>query len=373
MKNFKYLEDIASRCWHCKNAKCQKGCPIDTPISYIIELFQKGEYEKAGKILFENNPLSLACSIVCPFEDQCVGHCIRGIKGEPVFFPAIENFLIKKYLESVKFTNIKNKSKKIAIVGSGPAGISASFYLLAMGYEVYLFSDQDKIGGMLRYGIPDFRLDKKNVDLISERLIESGINFIGNKKLTQDEIDNLGEKFDAVLVATGCWEAKKPNIKGSKNKIVLYGIEYLKKKINLGDKKIVVIGAGNVAMDVSRTAKRQGGDVIIAYRKTLDRAPATWAEIDETKSDGVKIIEEVTPIEISSNGIILQENKSRCEFLMSCDNVIICASQISDIEIKEKKGYFYAGDLLTGPQTVVLASSSGKEVATQIDRYLKGE
>lgn len=374
MQDKNYLIEEANRCLKCRNPKCQQGCPISTPIPQIIDLFQKEEYMEAGRILFENNPLSLVCSLICPFENQCMGNCIRGIKGEPINFPKIENFIMNKYLKETKFENVKSNGKRVAIVGAGPSGISGAFYLRRLGYDVTIYTDHAKMGGMLRYGIPSFRLSKDNVDLLEEKIAEAGIKFIGKTVFTQKSLNELKEfgNYDAVLVNTGAWLPKTLDIKGNNKDLVLYGIDYLKNDIDLGkDKKVVVIGAGNVAMDVARTARRQGNEVTIAYRKTLDRAPATKAEIRETKADGVQVIEEVTPIEILDNGILLQENNSKREFIYECNNVIIAVSQKSAIKIENLEGYFYGGDLLTGPDTVVRASLTGKESAQKIHEFLK--
>ena len=374
MENKEFLIEEANRCLKCKNARCMNACPIGTEIPKIIDLFQQEKYMEAGKILFENNPMSLVCSLICPFENQCMGSCIRGIKGESINFPKIENFIMNKYLRETKFENAKSNGKKVAIIGAGPSGLSGAFYLRRLGYEITIYSDHEKMGGMLRYGIPEFRLSKDNVDLLEEKVYETGIEFKGGISITEEVLKNLKKDYDAILVNTGAWIPKTLNIKGNEKDIVLYGIDYLKNDIDLGkDKKVVVIGAGNVAMDVARTAKRQGNDVVIAYRKTLDRAPATRAEINDTKEDGVNFIEEVTPIEILDNGILLEENNSKRQFIYDCNNVIIAVSQKSQFNIENLKGYFYGGDLLTGPDTVVRASLTGKESAKQIHEYLSGK
>ena len=372
MKEKQLLEE-ASRCLQCKNPKCQNACPINTNIPKIIELFQQGEYLKAGEILFTNNPISLVCSLICPFEKQCMGNCIRGIKGEPINFPQIENFIMKVYLESTKFINTESNNKKVAVVGAGPGGISAAFYLRRQGYNVTVYDDHEKIGGMLRYGIPSFRLDKKYVDLLAEKVLEVGINFIGNKRFTQQTLNSLKDdgKYDAVLVSTGAWLPKKISLKGSESEKVLYGIDYLKNNINLGPgKKVIVIGAGNVAMDVARTAKRQGNEVLIAYRRTLEEAPATRLEISETMKDGVTFKTKVSPIEVTNEGIILETREEKEQFLEKCDRIILAISQDSEFKPDKIDGYFYGGDLLTGPETVVKASLTARENAEKLNNYL---
>lgn len=372
------LQKEASRCLKCKNAKCSNACPIHTSIPEVIDLFLKKEYEKAGEILFENNPISLVCSLICPFERQCMGNCIRGIKGEPVKFPEIENYIMKKYLEEKKLINKEDEKKdvkgRVAVVGAGPGGISAAFYLNKQGYDVTMYDDHNEIGGMLRYGIPSFRLDRNSVNLLADKVIESGIKFIGGVTFTEESLKELKdkEKFDGVLVSTGAWLPKKISLKGSENEKVIYGIDYLKDDMDLGKgNKVVVIGAGNVAMDVARTAKRQENEVLIAYRRTIEEAPATRAEISETIKDGVEFKTRVTPVEVTDEGIILESRDTGVQFLEKCDRIILAISQESQFKPEAREGYFYGGDLLTGPETVVKASLTAREGAELLNRYLE--
>ena len=155
------LLDEANRCLTCKNARCQKNCPINTSIPEVITLYKEGKIEEAGEILFNNNPLSAICAIVCPHENQCKGNCIRGIKGEPIHFHEIECEVSTKYLENVKFEKSENNGTKVAVVGAGPAGITVAFELAKKGYDVTIFEKNEKIGGILTYGIPAFRLPNK--------------------------------------------------------------------------------------------------------------------------------------------------------------------------------------------------------------------
>ncbi|WP_300392769.1 FAD-dependent oxidoreductase [Fusobacterium sp.] len=371
MEKIELLEE-SKRCLKCKNHPCQKSCPIGTRIPEIIDMFQKGEELEAGKILFENNPMSLVCSLICPFEKQCMGSCVRGIKGESVNFPAIENYLMEKYLKETEFQNVSN-NKKVAVVGGGPGGLSGAFYLSKKGYDVTVYDDHERMGGMLRYGIPSFRLSKDKVDLLERKAFESGIKFKENTTFSEESLKNLKteKNYHGVLVSTGAWLPKELNIDGVERENVYYGIDYLKDNVDLGSgKKVVVIGAGNVAMDVARTAKRQGNDVLIAYRKKLEFAPATKVEINEAIEDGVRFLTEVTPIRITDKGIMLEDNNTKNQFLYECDNVIISVSQKSQFNVENLDGYFYGGDLVTGPETVVKASLTGKESAKLLDDYL---
>ncbi|MGX6591653.1 FAD-dependent oxidoreductase [Cetobacterium ceti] len=387
--NIEFLLEEGNRCLKCKHEPCKKACPIGTSIPEVIQLFQKEEYKKAGEILFNNNPMSLVCSLICPFENQCMGSCVRGIKGEPIDFPKIENYIMKEYLKITSFEKNISNGKKIAIVGGGPGALTAGILLRKNNYEVTIFDNHEKLGGMLRYGIPDFRLPKENIDLLEKKVIELGIIFKGNSSLEENDILNLKKDYNGVLIATGTWFPKKLNIEGVENPNTLYAIDYLKNNIDLGkNKKVVVIGAGNVAMDVARTAKRQGNEVIIAYRRPLEDSPATKLEIREAKEDGVEFLTYVSPKKILENGIILEktyydENKKlktleNSEFILECDYIILALSQVAQYPmevlkekgITEENGFFFCGDILTGPETVVKAAVTGKESVMKIEALI---
>ena len=179
LDNITLLEE-AQRCLGCKKPKCRENCPIDTAIPEVIALYKEGKIEEAGKILFENNPLSVVCSLVCIHEDQCRGNCIRGIKSEPVHFHEIEHEISLKYLEEAKFEAVPKDKDRVAVVGGGPAGITLAFILAKRGYKVTIFEAHNKIGGVLRYGIPEYRLPKKIIDKIEERLVELGVRIRPN-------------------------------------------------------------------------------------------------------------------------------------------------------------------------------------------------
>ena len=170
-----HVVNEARRCLNCKKPMCREGCPIHTPIPDMIQLFLNGKSHEAGRLLFENNPLSVVCSLVCDHEKQCEGHCVRGIKGEPVHISSIENYISDSYLDRLKLERESRKNKRVAIIGSGPAGITISVLLAQKGYDVTLFEGRDKIGGVLRYGIPDFRLPKSILDRYRTQLIQLGI------------------------------------------------------------------------------------------------------------------------------------------------------------------------------------------------------
>lgn len=407
----KYLIDEANRCLKCKNAKCTKFCPIHTNIPEVIDLYQQEKYDEAGELLFQNNPLSLVCAIVCPHENQCTGNCIRGIKGEPIHFHEIEKEISYNYLTNIKFENIKKDKDHIAIIGGGPAGITIAFILASRGYKVTIFDAHDKIGGVLRYGIPEFRLEKDLIDLIEDKLIELGVKIRPNTLI--GPVINLERLFEdgykAVFIGTGVWNPRTLNIKGETLGNVHYAIDYLKspKVYRLGE-KVAIIGAGNVAMDVARTAIRNGAkEVTIIYRRGEDSMSATKHEISETKKDGVIFKCFTAPVEIVDEGVIIvpmeevtkEDGKVTTlplegqEELLACDTVIIAISQTPKANIVSnttelstnkwgllitdelgnttKKGTFASGDVVTGAKTVVEAVVHAKVVADTMDAYCR--
>lgn len=406
----KSLINEANNCLLCKNARCQKNCPINTPIPEIIKLYKENKLDEAGKILFENNPLSSVCAIVCPHEDQCKGNCIKGIKGDPIRFHEIEEEISRKYLESMKIEKPKGNGVKVAIVGSGPAGITVAFELAKCGYDVTIFEKNDKIGGILTYGIPDFRLPRINVDLLGNRLRELGvkikINSVIGPIITLDKLFEDGYK--SIFIGTGVWNPKKLNIKGETFGHVHYAIDYLRspKSYDLG-KKVVVIGAGNVAMDAARSAKYYGSEeVYVAYRRDIQDMTATKHEIKEAIKEGVLFETFKAPVEILDEGIILSDTKKLnnedgssslvtidgSEKLFECDSILIAVSQVprntivinnKGLDVKNggllltddngqttREGVFACGDVAHGARTVIEAAVAAKKIASSMDKYL---
>ncbi len=391
------MHEDANRCLLCKNAKCQIGCPINTPIPEVIKLYKNGEILKAGELLFENNPLSLICSMVCVHEDQCKGNCILNVKGEPIEFHKIEKEISHTYFMQNKLTPTNRTKGKIAIIGGGPAGITISFILSQKGYDVTLFEAHNKIGGVLRYGIPEYRLPNNMVDLVEEKLVESGVrirpNTLIGPVITLDRLFQDGYK--AAFIGTGVWNPKPLTIKGETLGNVHYAIDYLKspETYRLGE-NVAVIGAGNVALDAARSAIRGGASkVTIVYRKGFSEMPATDQEIKEALDDGISFELYKYPIEIKDNGIMLgmtETNNDKVSFI-NADSTIIAISQtarnnivrsttelntsqmgliITDQEGRTTKpGTFASGDVVTGAKTVVEAIAHAKVVANTIDGY----
>ena len=405
------LLEEANRCLVCKNARCQKNCPINTPIPEIISLYTENKIEEAGKKLFDNNPLSAICAIVCPHENQCKGNCIRGIKGEPIHFHEIENEISSKYLETVKFTKPESNGIKVAVVGAGPAGITVAFELANRGYDVTIFEKNEKIGGILTYGIPEFRLPRTYINLIEKHLKNLGVkikrNTLIGKVITLDNLTDDG--FKSIFIGTGVWNPRKLGIPGETLSHVHYAIDYLRSPslYDLGD-NVIVIGAGNVAMDAARSAKFYGSkNVHIYYRRDFKDMPATKHEIQEAKEENVIFNTFKSPAKVTDDGIEFTDTKKICNedgstslvnvensnTLVNCDSILIATGQVprdtivknnAGIEVKRggllltdengqttRKGVFACGDVSHGAKTVIEAVVSGKKIAESMDLYLK--
>ena len=267
-----HVMDEANRCLGCKVPQCQKGCPINTPIPEVIRLLKSNHLDEAGRILFENNPLTTVCSLVCNHENQCEGHCVLGRKGAPVHFSTIENYISTTYANKMVQGPKPSNGIKAAIIGSGPAGITIAIILARYGYDVTIFEGKDQLGGVLRYGIPEFRLPKSVLDDIKYRHIDmKGIKFRPNTHIGGAiGIDDLfRDGYKAIFVGTGVWKPNSLHIKGETFGNVHFGINYLNNpdSYHLG-KRVIVIGAGNAAMDVARTAIRKGVQELTCFSIT---------------------------------------------------------------------------------------------------------
>ena len=401
-----HVMDEANRCLQCKNPQCVKGCPINTPIPEIIRLLKESKLDEAGWMLFENNPLTTVCSLICNHEKQCEGHCVLGKKGAPVHFSTIEQYISRTYAPKMnKGPQIWN-GKRVAIVGSGPAGITIAIILARYGYKVTIFENKSEIGGVLRYGIPEFRLPKTVLDDIQYRHIEmKGIKIRPNTHIGGSiGIDDLfRDGYKAIFVGTGVWKPNALHIKGETLGHVHFGINYLNSpdSFKLGQ-KVIVIGAGNAAMDVARTAIRHGVEDMTCFSITKKVAASDY-EYSYAKLEGTNFEYNKRPVEIVDEGVIfcdVIENEDGSftdvegsEKLYEADSVIVSISQgpqntivntTKGLDTSERgllladefgnttrPGIFASGDVVLGARTVVEAVAHSKIVAETMHKYMQ--
>jgi len=431
--NMEEAMEEANRCIGCKNAQCVKGCPVSIDIPGFIAKVKTGDVEGAYGVISESSALPAVCGRVCPQESQCEGKCIRGIKGEPVSIGKLERF-VADYARENKILPVKPEStngKKVAVIGSGPAGLTCAGDLAKMGYEVTIFEALHEAGGVLVYGIPEFRLPKETVvkseiENVKSLGVKIETNVIIGKSTTIDEL-LTEEGFDAVFIGSGAGLPKFMGIPGENANGVFSANEYLTRN-NLmkafdesydtpiiGGKKVAVVGGGNVAMDAARTALRLGAEVHIVYRRSEEELPARVEEVHHAKEEGIIFDLLTNPVEILVNeegwvsGIkcIKMElgepdasGRRRpvevpgSEFTIDVDTVImslgtspnpLISSTTEGLEINKwkcivadeefgrtsKEGVFAGGDAVTGAATVILAMGAGKAAAKGIDEYLK--
>ena len=425
----------AERCINCKNAQCMKGCPVAINIPGFIEQVKLGNIEEAYKIISESSALPAVCGRVCPQESQCEGKCIRGIKGEAISIGKLERFVADWARENgMKPAPAKEKlGKKVAVIGSGPAGLTCAGDLAKLGYDVTIFEALHEAGGVLVYGIPEFRLPKEAVVAKEIANVESlGVkiekNVIVGKSVTIDELMDE-EGFDAVFIGSGAGLPKFMGIPGENANGVFSANEYLTrsnlmKAFNedsntpiMRGKKVAVVGGGNVAMDAARTALRLGAEVHIVYRRSEEELPARVEEVHHAKEEGIIFDLLTNPVEI-----VEDENNCvkgmRCvkmelgepdasgrrrpvevpgsEFDMELDTVImslgtspnpLISSTTKGLETNKwkcivadeehgkttKEGVFAGGDAVTGAATVILAMGAGKAAAKGIHEYLSNK
>lgn len=402
-----HVIDEANRCLNCKKPMCREGCPINTPIPQMIQAFKKGNLNEAGEMLFTNNPMSLICSLVCNHENQCEGHCILGRKGQPVHISSIENYISDTYLDKMKIECKPKNGKKAAVIGAGPAGITIAILLAKEGYGVTIFDSKDQIGGVLRYGIPEFRLPKSILDRYKKKMKEIGIKFRPNAAIgTALEIKDLfRDGYESIFIGTGVWKPKTLGIKGESLGDVHYAIDYLANPdaFDLGQ-TVAVIGMGNSAMDVARTALRKGAlDVTLYARGKVSKA--SEHEMAYARLDGAKFAFGKQIVEITEDGPVFRDvlfdeegnivGESEKAELIPADSTIIAVSQgpksklVNTTEgLKASKngllvtdekgettcdGIFASGDVVLGAKTVVAAAAYSKKVAEAMDTYMKSK
>ncbi len=425
----------AKRCLGCKNKPCTLGCPVKIYIPEFIAEVAKGNFEKAYEIIAKSSSLPAICGRVCPQENQCEGKCVRGIKGESVAIGRLERFVADWHNDNLGETpkNIKSNGHRVAVVGSGPAGLACAGDLAKKGYEVTIFEALHTPGGVLVYGIPEFRLPKtivaKEIDGLKKTGVNICVNTVIGKTMSIDELmDNEG--YEAVFIGTGAGLPRFMNIPGENLKGVYSANEFLTRlnlmKAYLPDsntpikksKRVAVVGGGNVAMDAARGAMRLGADeVYIIYRRSLTELPARKEEVEHAMEEGVNFKLLTNPVEITGdeNGFVTgikciemelgeSDSSGRCkpvpkensEFTIECDCVIMAIgtspnplikSTTKGLDTKEwggikadeksgqtsKEGVFAGGDAVTGAATVILAMGAGKNAAEAIDEYIKSK
>ncbi len=437
------IEEIkveANRCLSCKNSTCQKACPLNTNISKMISKVKEENFEEAYEVILETNPLGLICGLVCPYEKQCEGACIRGIKGEPVQIGKIESFVcenygtqitlfgkeksIKKDLDQIKDKeNLKDRKKtKVAIVGGGPAGISCAYFLSTRNISSTIFEKGNYLGGILKYGIPNFRLDKelveKTIDNCLNYNIELKLNHIlvssdykkqnkvedGKEFITIDELKERG--YDYIFLCFGNEKSKSLQIEGIEQNNVIGANEFLKINSNYlndnaskndidrvkiyNDKEFVIIGGGNVAIDSARVAKRLGKTSTIIYRRLEENMPANRSEIEEAKQEGINFIfqKNVTKVEREDERLklTLDDNSIfKTDFLIQAigsninknsleNNIAMNENELIDADNNHEtniKNVFAGGDLIQNKSSVAWAIRNGRDVANEIAKRIE--
>ena len=401
-----HVMDEANLCLGCKNPRCQQGCPIHTNIPEVIRLLKANKLNEAGRMLFENNPLTTVCSLICNHENQCEGHCVRGIKGSPVHFSVIENYISSTYASQMTKGPAEPNGKRVAIIGSGPAGLTIAVILARYVYDVTIFESHDKIGGVLRYGIPEFRLPKSVLDDFEYRHlrlkdIKVRPNTDVGKALKIDDLFRDGYK--AIFIGTGVWRPNTLHIKGESLGHVHFAINYLQNPdvYHLGN-RVVLIGAGNAAMDVARTAIRHGTRHLECFSITRKLAASDY-EASYAKLEGVEFFYNKKPVEITDEGVVFRDVEEAedgtitdlpgTEMLYPADSVIVSISQGPCTTITEtteglkvnprglfvtdevgrtsRPGIFASGDAVKGARTVVEAVAYSKKVAEAMHEYMQ--
>lgn len=406
----KEIEEIRSYCLNCKNSQCRiKGCPLD---NCIPEFIHEIDSKKAYEILCNTTVLPAICGRICPHEKQCEGSCIRGIKGEPVSIGAMEAYIGDLSIENNYELSIevdeRAKDKRVAVIGSGPAGLTCAAFLARRGVKVTIYEKHDKLGGLLTHGIPDFRLPREVVEKTIEKILDLGVETKLNQELGRDfEIEDLAKKYDAVFVAIGANIPAKMNVEGE-NLNGVYGGNYLleyNKHPNYTGKKVAIIGGGNVAMDSARTIKKLGAsEVYVIYRRAEEQMPAEKKEIADAKKEGIEFLfqtnivkilgtEKVEKLECIKTELVKKEGENRLSpvniegsnFILDMDYVVMATGSKPENNIIEKfkkneYGYikidenmqtsiskvFAGGDIVGQKATVAWAARSGRDAAEKI-------
>ena len=433
--NAEEAQEEATRCLNCKNAKCVQGCPVSINIPEFIHNVKEGNFEEAYKVIGKSSALPAVCGRVCPQETQCEGQCIRGIKGEAISIGKLERFVADWARENNVSPEMptEKKGKKVAVIGSGPSGLTCAGDLAKMGYDVTIFEALHEAGGVLVYGIPEFRLPKKTVvaseiENVKKLGVKIETNVVIGKSMTIDQLINE-EGFDAVFIGSGAGLPRFMGIPGENANEVFSANEYLTRS-NLMKafredydtpiarfKKVAVVGGGNVAMDAARTALRLGAEVHIVYRRSEEELPARAEEVHHAKEEGIIFDLLTNPTEVltddkgnvtgikcvkmelgepDASGRRRPVEIEGSEYDIEVDTVImslgtspnpLISSTTKGLEVNKRRciiaeeetgktskdGVYAGGDAVTGAATVILAMGAGKAGAKGIDEYLKNK
>ena len=434
--NAEEAQEEATRCLNCKNAKCVQGCPVSINIPEFIHNVKEGNFEEAYKVIGKSSALPAVCGRVCPQETQCEGQCIRGIKGEAISIGKLERFVADWARENNVSPEMptEKKGKKVAVIGSGPSGLTCAGDLAKMGYDVTIFEALHEAGGVLVYGIPEFRLPKKTVvaseiENVKKLGVKIETNVVIGKSMTIDQLINE-EGFDAVFIGSGAGLPRFMGIPGENANEVFSANEYLTRS-NLMKafredydtpiarfKKVAIVGGGNVAMDAARTAKRLGAEnVYVVYRRGMEEMPARKEEVHHAIEEGIIFKNLNNPVKLigDENGRVSKMECVKMElgepdasgrrrpievegsnFELDVDTVIMSigtspnplirtttegleANKRGCLVVNEetlqttREGIYAGGDAVTGAATVILAMGAGKQAAESIDAYLQNK
>lgn len=410
------IKQKAEYCLNCKNPQCRIGCPLGNNIPAFIQKVKEDNLEEAYKILCDTTVMPSICGRICPHQKQCQGKCIRGIKSEPVSIGELEAYVGDWALSNqICHKNIQENNKKVAVIGGGPSGLTVAAFLRKKGYQVTIYEKQKDLGGILKRGIPEFRLPNEIVEKTIEQILALGINVQCEKALGKNlELSNLEKEYDAIYLSIGANVPRKMAIEGEELEGV-YGGNSLLENQNHPDytnKKVAIIGGGNVAMDCARTIKRMGAkEVVVIYRRSEAEMPAEAKEIEDAKQEGVEFLflnnivkilgkDKVEQIECIKTELVQKEGETRMSpvniensnYIMDMDYVVMAVGGKVDKGIIEKcniettsKKYvqvnennqtshekvFAGGDVVGQNSTVAWAASDGRKVANKIIEYLE--